>query len=515
MMSAYRKIWMMSCALGLGLSTLGCGASTRGSGDGSRGTGMDNVAGGTSGAGTAGNPNGDGDGGDAMGEGSGSAYQGPPLSPACKGRVKPGVAGSLPTFEQKTLTTQPGSSYLHPADLDGDGYSEFLLTMLSEGVDPLGGGTPPLAFGGAYVLRRQGSAAAGELGAWTTDVAFDRSERIGCPNSSELFDVDGDGVGDWVIGAGFLLKPQGKIVWMKGAAGGSFGPPQQIAVPDSTCWYHVALPLDIDGDKDNDFVTSCHVGDVNDPSSGPSRVEWFENDGKGRFESHRIGDGGGSLVSLYDLDADGDLDVIAPQFFGPESMVWYEQTGASGGTWAKHLINNTTGRGFIVKFADMNGDGKLDMLYGNHNNEEAADPKNKVMGIYWFEIPAASKVAKLPNWDEYKHTVFEGFSVDGTGNADSAGAPGMLNVGDIDGDCDMDVTASGDGDLGLYVFIQQDKGFEKVELYRDSSNANSGEQHLVDLDGDGDLDVVWAVFGPAGIGQILGLKSHVYGFLQD
>ncbi len=523
-MSALRMSCVVACVV-----ALGCGADERGSGPENT-NGATNTDGNSAGAGAdanggpgaggnqtsgQGSTDGGGTGGDTGGKGN-DASRLPPLSAACNGKVRPGVSGELPKFTRATVTAQAGAAYLHPADLNGDGFPEFLLTSLSEGLDIAS--TPPLDFGGAYVLSREGGAPKGELGDYSVTKGFDKSAKIACPNASETFDVDGDGIKDWVIGAGFLLKGQSdsNIVWMKSDGKGAFGTPNQLPVPDRTCWYHIALGIDIDGDKDNDFITSCHVGDVMTAATGASRVEWFENDGKGGFKSHAIGAGGGSLLSLWDLDADGDQDVIAPQFFGPESMVWYEQTEKNGAKWVKHIVNNTTGRGFIVKFADMNGDGKVDMLYGNHNNEIAKDAAQKIMGLYWFDLPEAGKVRGLTNWDAYKHTIYEGFVVDGSDPAERAGAPGMINVGDIDGDCDMDVTASGDGDLGLYAFIQQaDNKFDRVNLYVNASNANSGEQHLYDLDGDGDLDIMWAVFGPAGIRAITGLNSHVYAFLQD
>jgi hypothetical protein len=489
-------------------------ASNDGSNDGDDGGANGGASTGSSGSTTAGS-SGTSNGGTSSG-GTSSGENGPPLGSACGGKVKTNIEGPLPTFVKNEISKVAGAAYMRPVDVDGDKFPEMLLTNLSEGID-FAGGAVPLADGAAHLMKRMGGAPTDmTLGTWTATKVFDKSAKIGFPNESEFFDVDGDKIGDWMIGAGFLTKPTGKIIWMKGKGDGTFGAPTSIAVPDTKCWYHSTVPLDIDADGDNDFITSCHVGDTTNVN-GPSQVEWFENDGKGTFTHHPIGAGGGAIISLYDIDEDGDKDVVAPQFFGPESMIWYEQTGAKGASWAKHIINNTTGRGFIVRFADMNGDGRTDMVYGNHNNQQATAPNN-VMGVYWFEIPGKDVVRTLPNWDAQLHKIYEGFMVPPDAlmnNADSAGAPGMLNVGDIDGDCDIDITASGDGDHGLYVFVQQNAKFDQVLLFEDASNANSGEQHMLDLDGDGDLDIMWAVFGPAGAGSILGLNSHVYGFLQD
>lgn len=501
-------------------SSQGNGSTGNGSNDGANNDGDDGGANGTGSNGstsgtTGGSTNGSNGSTGASTGGTTSGENGPPLGEACGGKVKTNVDGPVPTFVKNEISKVPGAAYMRPVDLDGDKFPEILLTNLSEGIG--GTSTPPLLDGAAHVLKRTGGAPTDKtLGKWEAVKVFASDAGIGFPNESEFFDVDGDGIGDWMIGAGFLTKPTAKIIWMKGKGDGTFGALTSIPVPNEKCWYHSTVPVDIDADGDNDFITSCHVGDVT-TVNGPSQVEWFENDGKGTFTHHPIGAGGGAIISLYDIDEDGDKDVVAPQFFGPESMIWYEQSGPKGTAWVKHIINNTTGRGFVVRFADMNGDGRTDMVYGNHNNQQATAPNN-VMGVYWFEIPGKDVVRTLANWDAQLHKVYEGFMVPPDAfmnNADSAGAPGMLNVGDIDGDCDIDITASGDGDNGLYVFVQQNGKFDQVNLFNDASNANSGEQHMIDLDGDGDLDVIWAVFGPAGIGSLFGLNSHVYGFLQD
>ncbi len=462
------------------------------------------------------------------GTGPVSFGHGPALGPNCDGKVKPGVSGALPTFERKTILDQPGAAYMKPADLNADGYPELLLTTLAEGLDSTV--FPPISSGGAYVISRKGGKATGSLGEFEATTVFNRDSKVedagemvgvGFPNESELIDVDNDGVLDWLIGAGFLPKPRGLLVWMKGKRDGSFDPPKKtIPVPDKTCWYHLTLPTDMDGDGDEDFVTTCHISETGNPFV-ESRLEWFENPGddSGVFKHHAIGAGGGALLTLHDIDEDGDIDILAPQFFDPDGLVWWEQTGEKGSAWTRHLINVSTGRGFITQLADMNGDGRLDVLYGNHNNEIATNPLHRTMGIYWWEIPSKDTVRDLENWDATMHVVYEGFEVDGDGDGDRASAPGMIQVGDIDGDCDMDVSASGDGDLGLYLFVQQESSFEKIELHRDPLNVNSGEQHMLDMDGDGDLDLVWAIFGPqvdpAAPAEMRKLYSRVDVFLQQ
>jgi hypothetical protein len=426
-----------------------------------------------------------------------------------------GVTSPLPVFVRDTVSRQAGAAYMLPADLDDDGISEFLLTSLVEGIDMsrIASGVP-ISGGGAYVLRRDSSTPDGEIGEWETERVFNRDADIFFPNHSALFDVNNDGVDDWVIGAGFIPAPMGKLVWCEGSrAGGelSFGEPQELDVPDTDFWYHVAVPVDMDGDGDLDFVTSNHQGVV---GSDRSKVEWYENmglRGHASFTPHEIVQGGGAMVELHDLDGDGDLDILVPQFFHGESLLWLEKTGPDGHSWKRHVINDTTGRGFLTHVADVDGDGRLDIVFGNHNHQNATDPEVQVMGMYWFEIPPAATIRQLANWDDYMHVIYEGFNVRRP-NADQNGAPGMFNVGDIEGDGDLDVAVSGDGDDGLYLLIQQEDGFELMVLASGREARVAGQQQFADLDQDGDLDLIWAVYGE---GMMKLPDSNIYAFLQQ
>ena len=415
------------------------------------------------------------------------------------------------TFEKVTISDQKGAAWLKPVDLDGDGFDEYLVTCLSEG---LGFSFPPVGPGGAYILKRDGGLPTdGTLGTWSTRTQFSRWANIGWPNISQLFDIDNDGIEDWVIGAGFIPKPEGRIVWMKGELNDgalSFGEPQDLDVPEAG-WYHEAIPVDLDSDGDTDFVTTNNATSIDGP--GGSILEWFENDGiegVASFTRHFIAERGGTVIVAYDVDNDGDEDLILPQFFEGDALIWMEQTGVAGSAWAEHRIDNTTGKGFMVELADMNGDGQLDLLYGNHNHQDAEELSERVMGLYWWEFPPAGEVAGLSDWSDYQHTVYEGFEVD-KDDPVKYGAPGVFSTGDIDGDGDLDVTVSGDGDLGLYLLVQQDPDtFDKVLV--DYGVPNSGSQFMTDLDGDGDQDIIWALYGEAG-----GLfpKSEVNAYLRN
>ena len=54
------------------------------------------------------------------------------------------------------------------------------------------------------------------------------------------------------------------------------------------------------------------------------KAAWFENDGKGKFNTHIINDDQAAYdIRLVDMDKDGDLDVlIAGQH--SKNVVWYE-----------------------------------------------------------------------------------------------------------------------------------------------------------------------------------------------
>ena len=118
---------------------------------------------------------------------------------------------------------------------------------------------------------------------------------------------------------------------------------------------------DLDGDGDLDiFMTCAHFGSGGGWSKKPSRV--YLNDGQGTFEDsgQDLGDAelSGNGVNLIDLDGDGDLDA---------HVIYYEV----GGMADRVYLNDGAGRfndsGLALEqeeiaWGDLDADGDLDML---------------------------------------------------------------------------------------------------------------------------------------------------------
>ena len=111
---------------------------------------------------------------------------------------------------------------------------------------------------------------------------------------------------------------------------------------------------DVDGDGRLDLLT---MSDQND-------LRWYTipADGAGRWTATRIGDPTHSGISLGDLDADGDLDLV-------RSNVWFENDD-HGRRWTMHKMTEPWGAReppFAVnatqtKSVDVNGDGRSDLV---------------------------------------------------------------------------------------------------------------------------------------------------------
>lgn len=123
------------------------------------------------------------------------------------------------------------------------------------------------------------------------------------------------------------------------------------------------VAADMDADGDLDVVVSAE-----DPGTGTSTFQWFENSGTGVFErAHKIGEirltrsRHPDIVSTLDIDGDGDLDVVATH---TSKTVLFVNPGDSAPNWssAQVLVGlaSTQQERFVT--TDLNSDGRQDIV---------------------------------------------------------------------------------------------------------------------------------------------------------
>ena len=263
---------------------------------------------------------------------------------------------------------------------------------------------------------------------------------------------------------------------------------------------HQFVDIDLDGDYDLMVLDR------------DKRLTWYRNAGSPAefiFVLEEIGFQNletGSWFRFVDIDGDGDADLFAN---GPSASVMFFRNTGSGGSAAfvKELetVIDTGGVALVSEeishpaFADPDGDGDLDFFSGNSAGTIS----------YYENIGTASAFEFAFVTDTYQNIQIIG--VGGTLNGpedmkmESRGAEAALlhgamalSFGDVDGDGDQDLLwgdfynrslyfLRNEGTPGAPGYVVADSTFpDEAPVQSDGFNMPS----LVDLDADGDLDLV-------------------------
>lgn len=239
----------------------------------------------------------------------------------------------------------------------------------------------------------------------------------------------------------------------------------------------VAADLDRDGDLD---LTAADATD--------NQLMWFANDGEGNFRQNLVYDNDPGLFERHavgDINGDGWLDIVVVKNWLGE-LLWFEHSGKAGDVnpWKRHVLTTDLPRAYDVAIADIDGDGRVDLL-----GTSLLQPL-----VAWYE---ASRDDGTGEW--IKHIV-----------DDQSDSPCHGHPADIDGDGDIDIIVA----LG-YAHPESPRGTDIVAWYENVGEPGDGskwtkhkigdlvwafEAIAVDLDGDGDMDAVGTSMGsPGGI----------------
>ena len=237
-----------------------------------------------------------------------------------------------------------------------------------------------------------------------------------------------------------------------------------------------ALPMDIDGRNGIDLIVSSKGDNAS--------IGWLESPADPRdisaWKYHRLRDAGWvmSLVP-FDMDNDGDLDVVASDRKGAKrGVLWLENPGAKataeGAAWKDHSIGGT-GRENMF----------LDVV--SHRGKSAAIfSAVKPAGLVRFQSseyrqPAA--VAEGPGW--------VGFTMEIPG--EKLGTGKSIRSADVNLDGNEDLVYSCEQANGAkegVVWLDMTATGLKIRPISGPEGVKFDLIQLVDLDADGDLDVI-------------------------
>lgn len=267
---------------------------------------------------------------------------------------------------------QPREAYANhffawPYDVDGDGWTDVLTAGFP--------GTP------AFVYRNPGKE--GHAAPWPKHQVFDWVSNES-PHFTNL-------VGD--------EKPE--LVCTRN---GYFGYVEMNLSAPLEAWNFYPISERIAPTR---FGHGLGVGDVNRDGRLDVLMKdgWFEQPDdltEGLWKLHRVpfATPGGAEMFAYDVDGDGDNDVITSQAAHEHGLSWHEQTPTG---FKEHLImgdragQNRHGVVFSelhsVQLADMDGDGLKDIVtgktYWSHHKKSPGWDDGAV--VYWFKLARGSE----------------------------------------------------------------------------------------------------------------------------
>jgi hypothetical protein len=325
-------------------------------------------------------------------------------------------------------------------------------------------GTAAACFAGTYSLPGAGTCLACPSGKYSGAEASACSDPLVSYNITSsarsaisvlAADLDGDGRLD-VLSAS---EADNKVAWYKNG-GNSPVTWTSYSISTSALGAHSVHVADLDSDGWLDVLSASH---------GDDTIRWYKNSGGTTlvWTEYSIASNAnrGNSVFAADLDGDGRLDALSAS--GDDNKIaWYRNGGGDPVSWAPYVISSTAYRAWSVYAADIDGDGRVDVLSASGSDDKIA----------WYRNDGGMPVTWTPN------TIIA--------TADLAAS---VFAADVDGDGRLDVLSASYNDDKI-AWYKNGGGSPVVWTPYVITTAADGARSVfaVDMDGDGLLDVLSA-----------------------
>lgn len=209
-------------------------------------------------------------------------------------------------------------------------------------------------------------------------------------------------------------------------------------------WYEIRngdFVRHVAGWKTHDHGIGC--GDVNGDGRNDILTPrgWYEapaDPRQGGWKWHgEFTLGSVGFLHILDINQDGRNDILTAKAHD-YGILWLEQ--GAGGQWTRHVIDDSWSQAHATTLADPNGDGRPDLITGKrymaHNGRDPGE--REPLGVYWYEYRKAANGTSI-EW--IRHLI---------DYSSRAGGGIEIPVVDLDGDGDLDILTAGKS--GLFLF---------------------------------------------------------------
>jgi hypothetical protein len=295
-------------------------------------------------------------------------------------------------------------------------------------------------------------------------------------------DVFGSGVNAIVVPDGFLPpgKTEGNVFVITTDPKDVTVKEQvyKISAPKSGYFYHMGVWIDMDGDGRKDYLTAR-----TNAKAGQGQLVWYQHPAQGLqqvpWAEQVITQGPDVMFEVHDNipNYEGKLIVFAAEFFTHRLTVYEVSKGGptAGQVLNSKIIDSTLDQAYSVKYVDINGDGKHQLLVNNHESD------NTKAAIFLYDVPS-----DLFNANYTKRVIANGFK-----NAFSLFIPNMCPgfpyvVYPTKGS-KAHILVAGDGDYSAHLMRPDGTGNFKREVIK-NLGGTVGSLAAYDFGNDGNVE---------------------------